>query len=89
MWGVQFRGGDSSDFYAHEIISYLDNYERPPPLIGRRISKNFHDAVHFGTVTSYDHESGSLEQIWGITYEDGDMEDLYMPELLESLCCDN
>ena len=60
-----------------------------PPLIGRRISKNFHDAVHFGTVTSYDHESGSLEQIWGITYDDSDMEGLYMPELLESLCCDN
>jgi hypothetical protein len=58
-------------------------YDRPPPLINRKIMKALSDGAGYcGTITGFDHDSVTLQNLWSVLYDDGDLEDLNLRELL-------
>jgi hypothetical protein len=83
MWGVRYEDGDYGDYFASELKPMLIAYDRPPPLLNRKIMKTFSDGADYcGTITGFDHDSVTLQNLWSVLYDDGDLEDLNLRELL-------
>ena len=53
--------------------------------IGRHVEKTFEQTRYRGIVTNNDVDSKSGGEIWEITYEDGDVEDVHHAELMDIL----
>jgi hypothetical protein len=54
-------------------------------LLGKRITKAFNGNEHHGTVMDCDTDDDSKRVIYGITYDDGEQEDLFVEELLRHI----
>ena len=84
IWEARYQDGDAEGYYSHEILPLLENYARPPPLVGRFITKIFPDGARYrGCINGFDQDSATLQNIWRVRYEDGDLEDLNLRELLD------
>jgi hypothetical protein len=91
MWHVGHSDGDAGDYNLEEMTRVLiDNDDldtatrrlnRPACLLGRRIAKHFGRALHIGTITDHDTDKATGNVIWRIIFEDGDQEDLDLPQL--------
>jgi hypothetical protein len=84
IWGVRYEDGDTSDYYARDILPLLLQYKRPPPLIGRHINKTFNTGTFTGKITDIDINSRNNETIWTVLYTDTDTEDINLSELMET-----
>jgi hypothetical protein len=60
------------------------NEQLTPTLVGKRISKRFHDGIYVGTVT-FTWTDDNHNQMWHIRYDDNDNEDLDMEQIRESI----
>jgi hypothetical protein len=85
LWGVTFHDGDKADYFAHEIVDMLTSYLRPPPLLGRHVSKIFNNSTHNGVIYGIDKELHTGHTLWMVEYEDGDKEDYYLNEIVRAL----
>ena len=91
IWHVEYPDGDASDYNLEEMTRMLiDNDDldtatrrlnRPACLLGRKIAKYFGRALHIGTITDHDTDKATGNVIWRIIFEDGDQEDLDLPQL--------
>jgi hypothetical protein len=54
-------------------------------LLGKRITKAFNGTEHHGTVMDCDTDEDSKRVIYGVTYDDGEEEDLFVEELLRHI----
>ena len=53
-------------------------------MLGDKIAKMFYADIYIGTITSVDTDT-SYQNLWRVNYEDGDFEDLDLPELIQGL----
>ena len=53
--------------------------------VGRKVNKDFEGVKYRGVVSNFDHDKETGGEIWEITYEDMDVEDLIHRELMEVL----
>ena len=53
--------------------------------VGRHVDRDFKGVSFRGVVTNWDVDSRSGGEIWEVTYEDGDIEDLFHAELMTML----
>jgi hypothetical protein len=82
IWGVQYHDGDWSDYDVQEIRSIILDYKTPPPLLNKQITKIFGGTMHQGTIIEFDHDTKNNQNLWRVHYEDDDIEDLNLSELL-------
>ena len=54
-------------------------------LLGKRVTKSFNGNEHHGTVVDTDQDEDSKRAIYGVKYDDGEQEDLFVEELLRHL----
>ena len=59
--------------------------QRPPPLTGYRIAKLFHTTVHYGSISGTDVDKLNGAALWTVNYDDGDLEDFEMDEILAAI----
>jgi len=54
-------------------------------LLGKRVTKSFNGSEHHGTVIDTDKDEDSKRSIYGVRYDDGEQEDLFVEELLRHI----
>ena len=59
---------------------------RPGLAVGRFVEKKFGHKFFAGVIQNYDLDTDTNEQIWSISYDDGDTEDLNADQLKKVIC---
>ena len=62
-----------------------DKWNKQHSWVGKRVAKMFDSAIYTGTITHWLPDSKTEWELWRIQYEDGDMEELDILELLPIL----
>jgi hypothetical protein len=95
-WEVRFEDDStciiSTQHLLKRLIPHQDKLNKattmladPTIVMGKAITKKFNNQWYCGLVTNYDTDSATGETIWEVSYQDGDIEDHNVPELLPLL----